>query len=252
MKSDKKWAFITGARRGLGRALAFEAAVSRYSLILHCGRGRDDLAVEKKDIEMVKALEGLGVEVECLYCDFSDWKDLQTVCHSVLSRTDIHLLVNCVGEFSIGAPSQMDVLEMERLFRVNFFSPCWLIQQLLPSLQREKGQIINIGSAGIGHVLADTFAPAYHLSKLSLLSWTKSLAKELAPVGVRVNMISPGKMENSVDLIDNGLADNGFGLPMRRPASLQEITALFRFLLSEEAGYITGQNIEIAGGFRLI
>jgi NAD(P)-dependent dehydrogenase (short-subunit alcohol dehydrogenase family) len=78
------------------------------------------------------------------------------------------------------------------------------------------------------------------------------LAKELAPVGVRVNMISPGKMENSVDLIDNRLADNGFGLPMRRPASLEEIAALFRFLLSEEAGYITGQNIEIAGGFRLI
>lgn len=240
---DHKWAFITGAGRGLGRELALETAACGYNLVLNVGRKSDEYTKSDEYIRLAQKVRACGVEVEWLTSDFTDW---DSVCRIACDH-EISLLVNAVGEFSWAPPSAVDPKIMEKQFRANFFVPCWLMQHFLPSLQKKGGQIINIGTAGVGHVIADTFAPAYHISKMALLAWTKSLAKELAPMGVRVNMISPGKMENSVDVTDGGLS-----LPMQRTARFSELRALFRFLLSEESGYTTGQNIEVAGGFRLL
>ena len=93
---------------------------------------------------------------------------------------------------------------------------------------------------------ADVYSTAYTMTKASLLLLTKSLALELAPDQVRVNMISPGYLEDSVDL-PMDLSK----IPMQRPAKSEEVADVIAFLLSDKAYYLTGQNIEVAGGTRL-
>jgi len=119
-----------------------------------------------------------------------------------------------------------------------------LIQELAPMICLWQGVVINIGTTGLARNHADVHAPFYNASKQALLYMTRSLAKELAPYKVRVNMVSPGAMSHSVDLAE--YADR---LPFRRPASPEEVAEAVAFLVKEE--YVTGQNLEVAGGFGL-
>ena len=115
----------------------------------------------------------------------------------------------------------------------NFFAAKRLTEALLPSIEASKGHIINIGTAG---VLQPTVSCTdYAITKAALWSYTLSLAKQKP--GVKVNMVSPGVLENSV------------GDPDARRIPLVEVAKLVAFLL--ESDYITGQNIDIASGFRL-
>ena len=128
-------------------------------------------------------------------------------------------------------------------FQTNLNAPYQLMKQLIPSIKQQKGSIINIGVSGLNFVHADVYSTAYTITKSALLMLTKSLAIELAPDQVRVNMISPGYLETSVDL-PSDLSH----IPLNRLGTLQEVADMVVYLLSEKASYITGQNIEIAGG----
>ena len=109
-----------------------------------------------------------------------------------------------------------------------------------------QGNIINIGVVGANNIHADTQRSAYLTTKMSLWMLTKSLARELAESNVRVNMISPGFIENAVDI------QSVSRLPMGRPASFDEVTRVATFLIDPKNSYITGQNIEVGGGIGLI
>ena len=109
------------------------------------------------------------------------------------------------------------------------------------------GHVINLGYAGVEHLVANTRAMAYQISKAGLLVLTRSLAQALGPDGIRVNMVSPGHIDNSVDLP----ADIHSHVPLGRPARIDDIAGALLFLLSPAGGYITGANIEVAGGYRL-
>lgn len=112
----------------------------------------------------------------------------------------------------------------------------------MPSILQQKGAIVNIGVSGIQHVLADVHSTAYTSAKLALWAVTKAFAKEFASKGIRVNMVSPGVLEKTVDAP---------ALPMGRRATFAETARVVVFLLAEEKSYITGQKIEVAGGVRL-
>jgi 3-oxoacyl-[acyl-carrier protein] reductase len=136
--------------------------------------------------------------------------------------------------------------EWLKLFQTNLHAPFILIKHLVSSLCQHRGHIINIGAAGLGRMRADTYSTAYTLTKQNLWMLTRSLALELAPAGVRVNMVSPGHLETSVNLPTDPLK-----LPMGRPGYHHEISRLILFLLDPANHYITGQNIEVAGGVSL-
>ena len=99
---------------------------------------------------------------------------------------------------------------------------------------------------GLSTERADTYSTAYTFTKASLLMLTKALAKEYAPDGVTVNMVSPGHLDISVDLPEDLNT-----LPMKRPATCEEVARVVTFLLRDENNYLTGQNIDIAGALRL-
>ena len=106
------------------------------------------------------------------------------------------------------------------------------------------GHIINIGYATAGKIDARPLTTPYHIAKTGVLLLTKALAAELASRQITVNMVSPGVLENS-------LSKPLHEIPMNRLGSFDDMIGVIRFLLSEKGSYITGQHIEVAGGWRV-
>ncbi len=231
------WTLITGASGGLGKAIALRLAEEGRSLYLHYHKSSgaaQDLAV---------ACSQKGAKVKVVGGDFSTD---QSVSRFLEQIEDVAHLVNNVGTFHIQPGSQTSCSKWKELYQLNFFAPLALIEGCMPAIVKHRGNIVNIGSVGVGICRADAKFTAYTGSKMSLYFLTKSMAKELASQGVRVNMVSPGEMENSVSF------PRAAGeLPMGRKASLKETAEAVAFFLDPANGYITGQNLEVGGGIAL-
>lgn len=231
------WTLVTGASGGLGRAIALRLAEEGRPLYIHYNQS-SDLAQK-----VAVACAQKGAKVKVVQGDFSTDESMNRFFDQI---KDVAHLVNNVGCFLIQPGSETSYSDWKDLYQVNFFAPLALIQNCLPDIVSHQGNIVNIGSVGVGMLRADAKFTAYTSSKMSLYFLTKSLAKELAPRGVRVNMVSPGEMENSLSF-----PRGGGELPMRRKASLKETADAVAYFLSPEAGYITGQNLEVGGGLAL-
>jgi NAD(P)-dependent dehydrogenase (short-subunit alcohol dehydrogenase family) len=235
------WVVITGGALGLGADLCTKLAKSGYSIIIHYNTSLEE-AERVKELCMKE-----GVNVKLAQADFTCRASVEKFTEQLLElNVPIKYLINNVGNYLIDSLLKTSENHWYELFQVNVHAPFLLTKKLSDSIRQQKGSILNIGVAGLESGKADTYSAAYSLTKQVLLGMTKSLAKELAPYEVTVNMISPGYMTNSVDL-PTDLSH----LPMKRAVELSEITDLVQFLFSESGKSITGQNIEIAGGVRI-
>ncbi len=233
-----KWTLITGGARGLGREISRTLAVKRKKLVIHYHRSASEA------LELQGQLRRLGVDVEILEGDFSTVASTQLFIDQYIKQfSDTDTVVNNVGNYLLGAATAIHPQELNQLFHLNVTASLMVIQSLLPSLKQSHGHIVNMGMVGSNAVAANTYASAYNMTKLALAMLTKSLAKELAPY-ITVNMVSPGYTERSIDL-----PSDLSSIPMQRPARLEEVAHTVEFLL--EQTYITGQNIEVAGGTKL-
>lgn len=241
-KTLREWTLVTGAAKGLGAEICRVLAASGHNLIIHYN------ASIKEAESLVKECKELGAEAMAIQGDFSSMEKIQDFILQLSSKVNgkmlITNLVSNVGNYLVESLLATTVEQWNQLFQTNLFAPIALTNALMPSIKSNRGAIINLGVAGINHVPADVYASAYTATKLALWFATKSFAKALAQDGVRVNMISPGMLENSVDLNSNTL-------PMGRAGTLYEVARLVVFLLDRENSYITGQNIEVAGALRL-
>lgn len=236
-----KWTLVTGGAKRLGAEICRTLARQGHSLVIH-------YRTSQKEAEEVAAYcRNLGVKAETLQGDFVSRGSTEEFLTRYLSHfSETQFLVNNVGSYLTAPASETTLEEWEALFQSNANAPFAIIKSLAEPLKRHQGAIVNLGIAGLESSRADLYSTAYTCAKLSLLKLTRSLAREWAASQVRVNMVSPGYLENAVDL-PRDLAS----LPMRRPAALSEVSGMIAYLLSSDSRYITGQNIEIAGGVRL-
>ncbi len=235
------WTLVTGGAQGLGAAICRILANREYALVIHYRDSADDAE------QLAAYCRSLGVAAECCFGDFTTTAGVQTFLDHYRSRfPETQYLVNNVGNFKAGSPLLTPIDEWLDLFQVNVFATVAIVQGLISSIVAQQGAIVNIGLTGVGRYHADTYCGAYSAAKAALWQATRSLAKELAPQQVRVNMVSPGYMERSID--KPSCQQN---LPMGREAKLSEVADAVAYLLSASSLYITGQNIEVAGAVRL-
>lgn len=231
---------VTGGAKGLGAQICRQLASKGHDVLIH-------YLTSKVEAEEIAAHCRLyGVQAEVILGDFSYESAYQSFIEELLMRfKTIKGLVNNVGNYLMAPLAKTGEEEWHALFQTNFFAPIFLTKALLPSICEQKGTIINIGTSGLYPVKALTQAPAYAASKSAFWFYTRTLAKEMAPYLVSVNMVSPSYMENSVDLpaVES--------LPMKRPVLLQEVAHVVAFLFEESSHVITGQNIEVTGGVGL-
>jgi NAD(P)-dependent dehydrogenase (short-subunit alcohol dehydrogenase family) len=235
------WALVTGGAKNLGSKICLALAEKNRNVLVHYHTSK------KEAEEVAEKCRTLGVSAETIQGDFSSREGIQAFLKICLeSFPETNVLINNVGAYLIQSSLNTSVEEWHGLFHTNLHAPFEIIQALTPALKKSKGNIINIGCVGVESTQADTYSSAYMISKQALLMLTKSVALELAPSGVRVNMLSPGHLEHSVDLPKDLSV-----IPVGRAAKSDDLTRVVTFLLDEENSYITGQNIDVAGGLRL-
>jgi NAD(P)-dependent dehydrogenase (short-subunit alcohol dehydrogenase family) len=242
---DKKgnlmtWTLVTGGAKRLGAVICRTLAEQGHNIVVHYHTSH------KEALDIVASCQHFGVKAECIQGDFSSTKSTLQFTQNFLTRfSNVENLINNAGNYLIKAALDTPAEAWYELFQVNFHAPTTLIQVLTPALKQAQGNIINIGVSGINTLRANHYSTAYSMTKTCLLMLTKSLAKELASSNVRVNMVSPGQLDISIDKPTNPMS-----LPMQRFGTSEEVAQVVAFLL-KKGQYITGQNIEVAGGFGL-
>lgn len=233
------YALVTGGAKGLGKELCLALARKGYSLLIHY------FSNEEAALAIAEECKTLGSgDAFPLFGDFSSFASIEAFLEEnkrALSKVDA--VVNNVGNYLVKKTSSTSIEEWHAVFQSNLFNPIHLIYKLLPTIKNQGGgSIVNIGVAGLQNepLPASCERAAYRAAKTALMMATKSFAKELASENISVNMVSPGYLESSRDFPAL--------LPMGRAATHDEVARLILFLLSKENRYITGQNIEIAGG----
>jgi 3-oxoacyl-[acyl-carrier protein] reductase len=234
-------AVVTGGARRLGRHLCLDLARRGFDIVILYRESEADARSLEKEIAAAgrKArVRAMDVAVEAQVADvFSDIARVE-------GRVD--LLVNNVGNYNPQHVSRLNPAAWDATIATNLSGAYYCCYHVLP-LMPSGGNIINIGMAGLEGIRANVHGTDYYVSKTGLLVLTRALAAAYAPQNVRVNMLSPGQLENSVDLPSP--EEIGQWVPLGRPGTLQDISQAVEYLL--DAAYVTGVNIDVAGGYRL-
>jgi len=242
MAKMKTGAVVTGSSRGIGAAIAMRLAAG-YGVCVNyvSNRARADEVVKK-----IKEAEG---EAFAFQADVADFGQVQALVAETAKRfSGIRVVVNNAGFSQHRTIEQMTVKDWEHSLAVNLSAAFYTVKAALPYLKNEPwGRVVNICS--LRAMTGSDHGAHYAAAKSGLIGFTKSLALELAPK-ITANAISPGY--TYTDMTAKALDEKGEAIyskiPAHRAAQPEEIAALVGFLCSEEAGYITGETININGG----
>jgi NAD(P)-dependent dehydrogenase (short-subunit alcohol dehydrogenase family) len=228
---------ITGAAKNVGAYLAEKLCEIGYHVILHYNLSSYEAR------EIFTKCRKKGYQLDVIQGDFSTHQYINKFLDQLREKTqNLDAFIHNVGDFYVGSFLNTPYEVWNKLIQTNLTASFILLKELVPFLLDQKGHIICMGFAGLNGNRADTYASAYSLTKQALLFMVKSFAKEVLSKDLKVNMISPGYLEKSVVMPKSEL-------PMKRVGKFEDIFQTVKFLLNQN--YITGQNIEVAGGVRL-
>ena len=243
---DGKIAVITGASRGLGKAMALALGEAGASLAMV---SRDAVALE----QAVAEVRARGAEAEGFPADVSQEDQVSALRERVIARFGkVHILINNAG-INIRKPvTEFTLEEWRRVLDTNLTGAFLMVRAFLPHMRGHGyGRIINVTST-LSHV-GLPLRTAYASSKAGLLGFTRALALELAPEGITVVGISPGPFATDINrpLLEDPAVSREFiaRVPLGRWGRVEEVGRLAVYLCSEEAAYITGSDILIDGGW---
>ncbi len=241
-----KIAIVTGASRGIGRAIAETFARAGASVVI-CGRTQETL--DRVAAELGPAAGGI-LPVACHVGRAGDIARLVEQTHSAFGRVDI--LVNNAGTNVAWGPAlEIDEERFDKMIDINLKSAFRMIQAVAPGMcQRGSGSIVNIASIAGLRPLANSMV--YNVTKAALIMMTQSYALELGPKGVRVNAIAPGFVETALSEHYWKGEDRRRQLverqPIRHLGQPAEIAEMALLLASDRGSYITGQTMVVDGG----
>ncbi|MFW9825234.1 MAG: SDR family NAD(P)-dependent oxidoreductase [Candidatus Thorarchaeota archaeon] len=248
---NSKNVLITGSGSGLGRAMAIRLAKEGYNIILN---GR----TERKLIETKKMLENFDIEILVKVGDVSDSNFVERMVLDIVEEQKI--LYGVINNAAIGGAAVpiIDITEekMQEIMNINF-KGAWLVSKYAAKamikqteLKPLRGKIINVSSiAGLEPMPS---VGIYSCSKAAIISLTKALAKELAPI-ITTNAICPGYHVTPIYKNDPNLIQNFWNMInmkplLKRVGTAEDVTGLISYLVSDDSNYMTGQIISICGG----
>ena len=243
MNLDNKVALVTGSSRGIGRAIALKLAEKGCHLAVNylSNRGAAD-----KVVDQIGKMGGKAVMFQGDVSDFADVEEMIGKVKSEFGRIDI--LVNNVGPFLYKSIFDTTIQEWQTTLNSNLNSVFYCCKTVVPIMREQKsGVIINIGAPNAERTQGYIRNCAYATAKTGVVVFSKSLAKEEAKNGIRVNVVNPGFVET-----DNYTKEDkqhwSEEIPMKRMGTPEELANAVAFLCSDEASYITGSVLNVHGG----
>jgi 3-oxoacyl-[acyl-carrier protein] reductase len=236
-----KVALVTGASKGIGQAICIELAQSGYRIVVNY---RSDETGAEKTLAMVREA---GADGQIMQFDVTGFDETQQAVADILTQHEsIDVLVNNAGITADGLFIMMPRKDWNRVIDISLSGFYNLTKPVLEKMIRlKRGSIVSIAS--VAGLLGNRGQANYSAAKAGLIGASRSVASEVARLGIRVNVVAPGLIET--DMIKNAPVENIKALiPMARIGKPEEVARVVRFLCSDDASYITGQVISVNGG----
>lgn len=237
MSQSAPVAVVTGGARRLGRHLCEVLTARGYRVVVIYRASAEDA----RDVVMSGGAE------RAMQADIGVHEDVERAFKDIAANEGrVDLLINNVGNYNPQDVTLLDPAVWDATLAANLsgaYYCCFHAIKMMPA----GGQIISIGMAGLEGIRANRRGADYYVSKTGLLVLTRALAAGYATRKIRVNMVSPGQLDNSIDLPPP--EEIGLEVPLGRVGTLGDISQAVEYLI--DASYVTGINIDVAGGYRL-
>lgn len=247
MTLRQRTALVTGGSRGIGRGIAQGLAREHARVAISY---RSNKAAAQQTLHQ---LQSLGAECFAVEADSTDPGKVQFLVEKVMEQFGrLDILVNNVGEFNWKPVVESSIEEWTSVIHSNLLSVFYASKAVLAPMRRQRwGRIINLGAVGAERAFGQATISAYAAAKAAVVAFSRSLAVEEAKYGITVNVVNPSNIDEKDLTLDEArrLSDSRF--PAGRPPSSEDVSAAVKFFASESADYITGQVLNVSGGWML-
>jgi 3-oxoacyl-[acyl-carrier protein] reductase len=235
-----KTALVTGSARGIGRGVALALAEAGFSVAIHYRSSGDE--AEQTRLEAA----AFGVKAVSLHADLTDPKQAEKLVLEAANQLGgLGVLVNNVGNYKKDALTEMPLEDWFEMFDTNLHSSFYTCRAAIPIMRSQKfGRIVNFGYAGATNLISRPRTTAYVIAKTGVTLMTKAIAATEIQYGITANVVAPGVIETSVS---QPITD----IPAARLGRIDEVSSAVMYFLSDQAQYVTGQTLEVAGAWNL-
>lgn len=243
----RKTALVTGGSRGIGKGIALALAAEGARV---CIAYRSNTTTAQNALH---ELQSRGAESLAVQADVTDPQKAKFLVDTVVERFGrLDILVNNVGEFRWRPVAESSAEEWNHILGSNLFSVFHSCKAAIPVMRRQRwGRIINLGAVGADRAFGQATISAYASAKAAVVAFTRSLAVEEAKHGITVNVVSPSNVDEKELTPAEASRIHDARFPIGRPPTVEDVAAAVRFFASEQAGYITGQVLNVSGGWLL-
>lgn len=244
---EGKVAVVTGASRGIGKAIALTLAGYGAAVVVNYNGSKE------KANEVVKAIEEMGQKAIAVKASVSDSAEVAQLMEKTIETFGkIDILVNNAGITKDNLVMRMSKEDFDSVIDTNLKGTFLCMKQVYKlMLKQRSGRIINLSS--VTGIVGNAGQVNYAASKAGVIGMTKSLARELGSRGITVNAVAPGFIETEMtDVLSDTVKKEMEGrIPLKRMGHVQDVAETVAFLASEKAAYITGQVIQVDGGMAM-
>jgi 3-oxoacyl-[acyl-carrier protein] reductase len=247
MPLQNRVALVTGGTRGIGRGIAQRLA--RDGARIAVGYRFNKLEAQNA----LRLFLASGADCVAIESDITNSSRAEQLVKTVIDRFGrLDILVNNVGDFRWGTLAESSLEEWQDIFNSNLMSVVYVSRAALPHMRRGRwGRVINLGAVGAERAFGQAKISAYAAAKAAVVALSRSLALEEAKNGITVNVVNPSSIDEKALSLEEARRMRDARFPIGRPPTVEDVAAAVAFFASEESEYITGQIVNVSGGWML-
>jgi len=240
-------ALITGGTRGIGRGIALRLAKEGVRIAIGY-RANKNVAQNT-----LRQLQAVGADCVAVEADITSAARSEQFVKNVSDRFGrLDILVNNVGDFRWGTLAESSLEDWQDILASNLMSVVFMSRAVLPHMRKVRwGRIINLGAVGAERAFGQAKISAYAAAKAAVVALSRSLALEEAKNGITVNVVNPSSIDEKDLSLEEARRLRDARFPIGRPPTVEDVAAAVAFFASEEAEYVTGQVVNVSGGWML-
>lgn len=247
MPLNNRVALITGGSRGIGKGIALRLAQEGARIAIAYRANK--MAAQ----QTLRQLQASGADCVAVETDISEGLRAEQLVQTVADRYGrLDIVVNNVGDFRWGALADTSLEEWNSIFSSNLSSVVYVSRAALPHMRRGRwGRLINLGAVGAERAFGQAKISAYAAAKAAVVALSRSLALEEAKNGITVNVVNPSSIDEKELSLSEARRMRDARFPIGRPPTVEDVAAAVAFFASDEAEYVTGQVVNVSGGWML-